>query len=261
MAQNQSPAQHVAANKAWWDAEADQYQQEFADQLGHTRFVWGPEGLTEDQARLLGDVTGRTVLEVGAGAAQCSRWLATQGAQAIALDISMSQLRHAQSLDAAAGCTTPALQAHAGAIPLATHSVDIAFASYGALQFVADPETIFAEVARVLRPAGRWVFSVTHPVRWAFPDDPTAAGLTATRNYFDTTPYTEHNDAGDLIYSEHHHTLGDWIRYLTQANLRLLDLVEPEWTNPNQPTWGGWSMLRGQHIPGTAIFVTASAPA
>src|SRR5690349_23010429 len=32
------------------------------------------------------------------------------------------------------------------------------------------------EVARVLRPGGRWVFSVTHPVRWSFPDDPTEAG-------------------------------------------------------------------------------------
>ena len=28
------------------------------------------------------------------------------------------------------------------------------------------------EVARVLRPGGRWVFAVNHPMRWIFPDDP-----------------------------------------------------------------------------------------
>jgi len=42
--------------------------------------------------------------------------------------------------------------------------------------FVADPGRVMGEVARVLRPGGRWVFSVTHPVRWAFPDDPGEAG-------------------------------------------------------------------------------------
>ena len=33
-------------------------------------------------------------------------------------------------------------------------------------------DAALAEAARVLRPGGRWVFSVTHPIRWAFPDDP-----------------------------------------------------------------------------------------
>ena len=37
---------------------------------------------------------------------------------------------------------------------------------------------VMREVARVLRPGGRWVFSVTHPMRWAFPDDPGPEGLT-----------------------------------------------------------------------------------
>jgi hypothetical protein len=111
------------------------------------------------------------------------------------------------------------------------------------------------EVARVLRPGGRWVFSVTHPVRWAFPDDPTEAGLVATSSYFDRTPYVEQDDHGVATYVEHHRTLGDRVREITAAGFRLVDLVEPEWPPGHERTWGGWSALRGALLPGTAIFV------
>ena len=78
----------------------------------------------------------------------------------------------------------------------ATRSFDLACSAYGAIPFVADVEAVFAEVARVLRPGGRWVFSVTHPVRWAFPDAPGPEGLVADRPYFDRTPYVERDDVG-----------------------------------------------------------------
>ena len=35
---------------------------------------------------------------------------------------------------------------------------------------------------------------------------------------------------------------------------------EPEWPADNREVWGGWSPLRGEHLPGTAIFV-ATRPA
>ena len=70
----------IRANRGWWDANADEYQAEHGAFLGDDRFVWCPEGLDEAEARLLGtDLAGKRVLEVGAGAAQCSRWLAASG--------------------------------------------------------------------------------------------------------------------------------------------------------------------------------------
>jgi len=86
----------IRANRGWWDANADDYQAEHGAFLGDDRFIWCPEGLDEADARLLGaDLAGRRVLEVGAGAAQCSRWLAGQGAHAVASDLSFGQLAHA----------------------------------------------------------------------------------------------------------------------------------------------------------------------
>lgn len=251
----------VRANRGWWDRNADDYQQEHGGFLGDSRFVWGPEGLDEAAAGLLGpaaELRGRAVLEIGAGAAQCSRWLAEQGARPVALDLSHRQLQHARRIGTTPGQTeVPLVEADAGALPFADGSFDLACSAYGAFPFVAEPVRVLREVRRVLRPGGRFAFSVTHPIRWAFPDEPGPEGLTVSASYFDRTPYVEQDDAGRAVYVEHHRTLGDRVRDVVSAGLRLTDLVEPEWPAWNAQEWGAWSPLRGNLIPGTAIFVCA----
>lgn len=244
----------VAANRRWWDAEAADYYRDHGDFLGDNRFVWGPEGLDEADAHLLGPVAGRRVLEVGAGAGQCSRWLVAQGARAVACDLSAAMLRQGVAI----GATTrvPSVQADACRLPLADASVDVACSAYGAVPFVADSAELMREVARVLRPGGRWVFSTSHPVRWALPDDPGEAGLVVRSSYFDRTAYVEQDAGGRAVYVEHHRTLGDRVRELVAAGFVLDDIVEPQWPAGHDQVWGGWSPLRGRLVPGTAIFVS-----
>jgi SAM-dependent methyltransferase len=245
----------AAANRGWWDAVADAYLSEHGDFLGAAGFVWGPEGLTEEDAHLLGDVSGRRVLEVGAGAAQCSRWLRAAGADPVALDLSGVMLRLGRRLSVATGLDVPLVQGDAAALPFADASFDMACSAYGGVPFVADSAAVMREVARVLRPGGRWAFSASHPVRWCFPDDPGPDGLVARASYFDRTPYVEQDPAGSATYVEHHRTIGDRVREIVAAGFRLVDLVEPEWPEQNDQIWGGWSPLRGRLVPGTAIFV------
>ena len=252
-------ASSVRANRRWWDADADDYQAAHGAFLGAADFVWCPERLREAEAQLLGAVTGRRILEVGCGAAGCSRWLASAGARAVALDVSAGMLRHAHSLAAATGVAVPLVQADAEFLPFASASFDIAFTAFGAVPFVADSARLMREVARVLRPGGRWVFAVTHPMRWIFRDDPGPAGLIAETSYFDRTPYVEFDAAGEPTYVEHHRTLGDRIRELVAAGFLLLDLIEPEWPPDLTDEWGQWSPLRGAMFPGTAIYVCALA--
>jgi len=76
----------VRANRRWWDADADSYHTAHGTFLGVADFVWSPERLGEADAHLLGDVAGKLVLEVGCGAAMCSRWLAEAGARPVAFD-------------------------------------------------------------------------------------------------------------------------------------------------------------------------------
>ena len=241
--------------RSWWDENAQEYLAEHGDFLGPADFLWCPEGLREADAHLLGDVRGARVLEVGSGAAQCTRWLRGQGAEAVATDVSAGMLAAARTLDAATGTTAPLVQADARSLPFSDGAFDVVFTAFGAIPFLPDASRVHAEVARVLRPGGRWVFSVTHPLRWAFPDDPSEHGLTAIRSYFDRRPYVETDQAGDVTYAEYHRTLGDHVREVVTAGFHLERLLEPEWPADNHRTWGGWGPVRGALLPGTAVFV------
>ena len=248
------PVSGSSAARSWWDENAAEYLDEHGEFLGDNDLCWCPEGLRESDACLLGPVAGRSVLEIGAGAGQGSRWVRDHGGHAIATDISHGMLASGRARDTS-GAPVAMVQADAMALPFGDASFDIVFTAYGALPFLADDNRVHAEVARVLRDGGRWVFSVTHPVRWAFPDSPGPEGLVADRSYFDRVPYVERDDSGSATYVEHHRTAGDTVRSLVAAGLRVLDLVEPEWPEANTETWGGWSPTRGRLLPGTAIRV------
>src|SRR5215207_7185518 len=155
-----------SANGPDWDRYADEYQATHGAFLGDAGFVWGPEGHREEDLGILGDVAGLDVLEVGSGAGQCSRWVRTHGGRGFGLDLSHRQLQHSLRLDEETGVRVPSVRGTATDLPFAPQTFDIVFCSFGALQFISDIEQALAEVARVLRPRGRFAFSITHPTRW-----------------------------------------------------------------------------------------------
>jgi SAM-dependent methyltransferase len=255
-----STRETVRANRSWWDASADWYQAEHGEFLRDVGFIWCPEGADEAEIHLLGRVRGRRVLEVGCGGAHCARWLLRAGASmVVGVDLSHTQLRHAVTLNERTQLRPPLIEADAQRLPFARDSFDLACSAYGAVPFVADSARVMREVARVLRSGGRWVFSISHPIRWCFPDDPGPDGLTVRDSYFDRRPYVEQDDRGVATYAEHHRTLGDRVREIVEAGFRLVGLVEPEWPEGHERIWGGWSPLRGKLIPGTVIFVCEKA--
>ena len=247
-------AESRRANGPDWDRYADEYQATHGEFLGDVGFVWGPEGLSEAEAGILGDVARRDVLEVGSGAGQCSRWVADRGGRPVGLDLSMRQLQHSRRIDEQTGVPVPSVLGTATHLPFADARFDVVFSSFGALQFVHDIERAVAETARVLRPGGRFAFSITHPTRWMFPDDPGEAGLVASQSYWDRTPYVEVDDeTGVVAYVEHHRTLGDWVSLLVGSGFGL--------TVMRQRVARVAGRLEVESAPGEGTAVSATVPA
>lgn len=92
-------------------------------------------------------VTGRTVLDAGAGTGLVSAALRAAGARPIALDLSLDMLRWRRPQ------RPPAVVAELGRIALRTNTVDDALAAF-VLNHLPDPGPALRELARVTRPGG-----------------------------------------------------------------------------------------------------------
>ena len=105
---------------------------------------------------LLPDVAGLTVLDAACGSGRYLRELNQRGASGIGMDLSPAMLERARSI-------TPRIaRADLRALPFDDMSIDLVVCGL-ALGDVAEIELVLLEIARVLRPGGRVIYSVVHP--------------------------------------------------------------------------------------------------
>lgn len=222
MAQEQGSADHVRRNRAAWDAWAPEYAAVGRRAWGKEP-EWGNWDLPEAQLRLLPEVAGRDVVELGCGTAYISAWLARRGARVVGIDNSRAQLATARALQGEFGLRFPLLHADAERVPLADARFDLAISEYGACLW-ADPYQWVPEAARLLRPGGDLIF-LTPGVILALcsPEDPdTLVGDSLLRGYFGLYRI----DWSDNHSAEFHLGYGDWIRLLRGSGFEVLDLRE-----------------------------------
>ncbi|MGL4647989.1 MAG: methyltransferase domain-containing protein [Caldilineaceae bacterium] len=224
---------------------------------------YGPWAPLENDLRLLGDVRGRRILEVGCGGGQCAIAFARQGATVAAMDLSDEQLAHARSLAAQEGVTIPFTQGSAEDLAAyASGAWDVVFSAY-ALQYVEPMAACLRECARVLRPGGRLVFSLDHPFRDCFFDAEADYDTTiyASRSYFDVAPMRWLFGDTGVPMTSYHRTIGEWVALLSNARFLLRRLLEPqppdEMLDEIWPMDDALSALR--FVPPTIIFVAEKA--
>jgi SAM-dependent methyltransferase len=210
----------VLRNRAAWNAHAAEYQRRHAPRLPTDEPTWGVWGLPERELRLLGEVAGKDVLELGCGGAQWSIALARRGARATGLDVSEAQLAFARENVRAAGVEVALVHASGDATGLPDASFDLVLADHGATTFLP-PRRWVPEVARLLRPRGRLVFNAASPWLHACYDPAAdAVGERLVSDYFGMARF-EDEDVVEFALG-----YGDWIRLFLANGLRVLDLVE-----------------------------------
>lgn len=246
------PPSATQANREAWDSYSREYQAAWHEALDQDVF-WGPSMPSERTLRLLGDVAGRDVLELGCGGGQAGVFLATQGARVTALDVSANQLEHGRGLAARRGVEVRFLEGSAddlAALPDA--SFDVAFSSY-AMGFVEDLERAFREAHRVLRPGGVFAFSWSSPIHMSTSLAPDGT-VFFDRSYFDPAPHTETDRHGTVV--SFHRTYGDWHRALVAAGFVVTDLLEPRPEEAAQAhAWReAFPLDKIRQVPGTTIW-------
>ncbi len=217
---------HEDVNRARWNAVADDYQERNQPQIREQAFsgdiAWGLWATPESRLHVLGDVSGKDVLEFGCGGAQWSTALARHGARPVGLDLSERQLAHARQLRRETGITFPLVQASGERLPFADASFDVVFADHGAFSF-ADPHHTVPEAARVVRSGGLLAFSHVSPIfEITTPADAEHATDRLVYDYFDLhrVPDADGMVNFNLPYS-------GWIALFHTCGLVVERLIEP----------------------------------
>lgn len=177
---------------------------------------YGPDIAPETELRLLGNLDGKRVLELGCGGGATAAVMAKQGAKVIAVDESAEQLAHARRL-----CEREEVKVelHQGDLAelafVRADSIDVVVSVY-ALGGVEDLNRVFRQAHRVLKPEAPLLFSVPHPAFSII--DPTSEPPVLRRHYFDRTPRD----------GDYPRTVSDLFTSLNRTNFRVDTLLEPE---------------------------------
>ncbi len=253
-----------------WNAVAGAYQDRY--EIRTRRIHYGPLCPSEDKLQLLGDLGNRKLLELGSGAGQNSIVAAKSKAVVTAIDISTEQIRYGKKLARDEGVDV--CYREGSFLDFCEmgyrNEIDIILSVY-ALQYcydVKEMRKVFRAIYSALKPGGRFVFSLDHPIRahgyWS--DD-----MFIVDKYFDRDQKTwlyefpeselSSNMAGSF------RTVGDYFSALINAGFVVKQIIEPKPVQKDDNSKFGIKSSHGtnspsdpfsyQHlsrIPGTIIF-------
>jgi len=188
---------------------------------------------------LIGNVAGARLLDLGCGSGTYSLLFAERGAQVTGLDLSHTMISLAEQR-----ARERSLQADLRLadirepLPFADAEFDCVFTGT-ALHYVDDIGRLMREAARVMKPRGRLVASVLHPMstaRFPLADSPEMEGPDPWEGWYFGSPircietpwlgFGEVSREGRRIFC-HHHTVSDYFNAVSSAGLSITDLLEP----------------------------------
>ena len=160
------------------DGQASEVLRLFDTKAATWSAKYGPDGPLAGRLASLAAAVGRSaqagdrVLDLGCGSGELARTLAAAGLWVTGCDISRQMLMRAVRAHGARyrdGCTGWVQLAPGWrSLPFASGVFDVVVAA-SMLEYVADPDAVLRECARVVRPGGIVLYTVPdlrHPVRW-----------------------------------------------------------------------------------------------
>jgi len=210
--------------KKWWNEVSQSYQK---DAKIHTKSAhYGPYSPDEDKLKLLGNVKGKKILELGCGGGQCSIVFAKQGATCTGIDISTEQLKYAEKLSKKNKVKIKFIHGtFQNLSKFKSNSYDIVFSAF-ALQYSPNILRVFKQVNRILKKNGIFVFSLDHP----FYDTINPKTFKIENSYFKKGKYIEIEEWPDgtkhkfVMYKR---KVSDMFNFLVESNFVVEKIIEP----------------------------------
>ncbi|OGC51254.1 hypothetical protein A2982_04110 [candidate division WWE3 bacterium RIFCSPLOWO2_01_FULL_39_13] len=218
-------------NAKGWNTISKSYQKRY--NIQPNKYYWGPL-CPKSLDKLLGNLKGKRILELGSGAAQNSIYLAKHGACVTALDVSSEQLNYGRKLAKANNVHIEFVQGNFESVKkyFEPNIFDKIVSSF-ALQYCMTPKSlksVINQIFNLLKIKGELIFSIDHPVRhhgyWDQNDN------FIIDNYFDrNTKSWEYSFPEDGISSTmtgSYKTIADYISSIIETGFILKAFIEPE---------------------------------
>lgn len=197
-----------------------------------SRSVLGLKGAGEWKAleKILPDLSGKTVLDLGCGYGWHCRYAAEHGASdVLGIDISRRMLETAREKNSAGQIEYR--QTAMEDLSFTDGSFDIVFSSL-AFHYVKDFTPLAASISRWLTPGGSFVFSVEHPVFTAYGNQDWYYDESGNILHFPVDRYYYEGEREAVFLGErvikYHRTLTTYLTVLLENGFELRHIIEPQ---------------------------------
>jgi len=150
-------SEYAARNRDIWNAEAPKWVEPGRRAWASPTPWWGMWAVPEEDVKILPEVSGLDVVDLGCGTGYWCAWFAKLGASPVGLDLSEEQLATARELQQQHGIEFPLIHASAEEPPFPDESFDLVFSEFGAAIW-CDPDVWIPQARRLLRPGGTLIF-------------------------------------------------------------------------------------------------------
>jgi SAM-dependent methyltransferase len=216
--------EYVAKNVESWTRTNAEYTNESAARAwAQDEITWGVWRIPESEIRVLPDLAGLDVVELGCGTAYFSAWLARRGARPVGVDPTPAQLATARRMQEETGIEFPLIEGVGENVPLADASFDLVLSEYGA-SIWADPYLWIPEASRLLRAGGRLVLLRNSTLAILCTPDVGVVQEQLQRPQFGMHRFEWPIEEGGGV--EFHLAHGAWIDVLRESGFELERLVE-----------------------------------
>lgn len=214
---SEASARLLEQNSNWWAgiAEADMT----TTALPHYGFFTP----TEDTLCLLGDMRGKTVLELACGGGESLIWLEQKGAKELwGLDISAAQIKRAEGLFRKQGKKAKLFVSPMELDPGLPHGhFDLVFSIYG-LGWTTDLDKTIIHIAEYLKTGGRLVFAWDNPLMQCI--------VSQNGQHVLSRPYVQERDIvisnNDEAFHLHNRKLSTYLNCLANHGFLIEQVVE-----------------------------------